>query len=190
MGILDLREYKREPQRFGSLLNWDALDDTIPWLLYQRDDSLLATMQIVGPDLESAEDHTLVTQAGQLNQIFRRFGSGWCVMSEARQVEVCEYPKAPQPDPVSAAVEEERAALFTTPGQHFVTQAWLTLSWLQPPRKLDKFQRLVYTNVPEGVDPATWAVESFTDEVQRTRKMLEGPEREVPLLAGDDLATY
>ena len=64
MGILDLREYKTEPKRFGSLLNWDALDDQIPWLLYQRDNSLLATMEVSGPDHDSAEDHDAVSGAG------------------------------------------------------------------------------------------------------------------------------
>jgi len=190
VGILDLREYKTEPKRFGSLLNWDALDDQIPWLLYQRDNSLLATMEVSGPDHDSAEDHALVTQATQLNQIFRRFGSGWCLMSEDRHVAVTDYPKASWPERVSAAVDAEREAFFTTPGQHFETQSWLTLSWRQPAQKFNKWEGRLYENVPDGVDPATWAIDAFTDEVQRTRRMLLGPEREVMLLEGDALATY
>jgi type IV secretion system protein TrbE len=190
MGILDLREYRTEPKRYGSLLNWDALDDEHPWLLYQRDNSLLATMALQGPDLESAEDQSLVTQAMQLNSIFRRFGSGWCLMSEARHVDVCDYPQAQWPDKVSAAVDAERRAFFTAPGTHFETQAWLTLSWQQPTQKLDTWQRALHENVPDEVDQATWAVESFVDEVQRTRRMLEGPQRKVELLEQDALLTY
>lgn len=190
MGLLDLREYRREPKRYGSLLNYDALDEALPWLMYLRDNSLLATMQLRGPDLESAEDHALVTQASQLNQIFRRFGSGWCLMSEARHVEVVDYPEASWPEPVSAAVDAERRQFFTQPGQHFVTEAYLTLSWRQPQQKQGRWEQRLYANVPEGVDPATWAVESFTDEVERTRRMLAGPAATVHLLAGAALLTY
>jgi type IV secretory pathway VirB4 component len=191
LSVFDLREYRTEPKRYGSLLNWDALDDELPWLLHQRDRSLLATMQLSGPDLESAEDHALVSQATQLNHIMRRFGSGWCLMSEDRQLEIRHYPKATWPDKVSAGVDTERETFFTAPGEHYITESWFTMSRLQPVQRLEKLQRYLYENMPEEVDHETWARDAFIDEVRRTQQMVQGACREkVKLLEGNALATY
>ena len=60
-------------KRWRALLQWDALDETIPWVLWQRNNTLLAVLAFRGLDLESQDDPVLVAQASQLNQTFRRF---------------------------------------------------------------------------------------------------------------------
>jgi type IV secretion/conjugal transfer VirB4 family ATPase len=187
----DLREYRQRPRRVGSLLQWDALDPDTPWVLYQRNNTLLAVLSFRGQDMESAEDAVLVAQASQLNQTFRRFGGGWGLMSEARHQPVTAYPESHWPDRVSAAVDAERRAFFTQPGQHFETVTWLTLVWKIPPQRGSSWwARLLYEELPEASTPEQWAIETFRDECIRTRDLLQGCCEAVTFLEGAALLTY
>lgn len=187
----DLREYRRTPRKFASLLQWDALDDSVPWVMWQRNGTLMAVLKFRGPDLDSAEDPVLVAQANQLNQTFRRFGGGWGLMSEARHQAVTDYPESVWPDPVSRAVDAERRAHFSAPGVHFETVTWLTLVWKMPVQRVaSRWQRLLYENLPEESDPTSWALETFVDECERTRGLLQGCMQEVGWLEGSALLTY
>ena len=111
---MQLKEYRREPPKVGHLTFWDCL--ATPGIVQQKDSSFLACLRFRGPDLYSALDSALIAQARLLNNLFRRFGGGWGVMTEARRREVRAYPEATWPDPVSRLVDEERRAIFLQPG--------------------------------------------------------------------------
>ena len=188
----DIDLHRKEPPRTGYLASWDAPEtDSIVRL---KDRGLMACLWFRGPDLHSALDSVLMTQATRLNALVRRFGGGWGLMTEARRRAARTYPEADWPDPVSRAIDAKRHALFTQPG-HFATEMFLTLVCRTTAPLIPGWKHVLYANLPQE-RPDEEELERFSDEVERTEGLLneccpavEG-EPGVVRLAGDALLTY
>ena len=165
-----LREYRKEHHALSELLFWDCLED-VPGVVLQKDNSLLAVIRFRGPDLHSSVDAELIAYSARLNNLFRRFPGGWGIFSEAQRREVCTYPDAVWPDPVSAQVDAERRRFFLTPGLHYETSTYLTLVYKKPSEVVSTWRRWLYENMPDTT-PEAHTLGYFHDEVQRTLDLL------------------
>lgn len=185
---MSLQEYSTTAKALASLVPWSTL--RTPSVMQLKDRSLLATIRFRGPDLDSSLASSLVAQAAKLNHCFKRFKSGWGLWSEARRHEVREYPDVQWPDPWSQAVYEERRALFTTPGQHYVTDTFLSLAYQLPSQQTQWWQRWLYTNLPTGQESQAAHQAYFLEECQRTVGLLKDCCPEAHLLEGDEFLSY
>ena len=128
--MLNIGEYRSRADRLADHLPWAAL--VAPGVVLNKDGSFQRGFAFRGPDLESATKAELVATAARVNNLLKRFGSGWALFFEADRVEALGYPQSSFPDPSSALVDKERQAGFEGERDHFESRYFLTFVWLPP----------------------------------------------------------
>ena len=118
--MMNLAEYRRTSDRLADFLPWAALVGTS--VVLNKDGSFQRSARFRGPDLESATEAELVATCARINNVLRRFGSGWALFFEAERHAARGYPASIFPDPVSRLVDEERRADFERSGALFETE--------------------------------------------------------------------
>ena len=134
--MLNLTEYAKKPRLLADYLPWGFLVG--PGLVLNKDGSFLRLAHYRGPDLESATEAELIAVTARVNNVFKRFGSGWALFFEARRTEAFHYPLSHFPDPVSLLVDEERRKSFEADQSHFESFYTLSFCWLPPAETQDK----------------------------------------------------
>ena len=128
--MLNLTEYAKKPKLLADYLPWGFLVG--PGIVLNKDGSFLRLAKYRGPDLESATEAELIGVTARINNVLKRFSSGWALFIEARRTEASHYPLSNFPDPVSLFVDEERRKSFETEGGHFESRYVLSFCWLPP----------------------------------------------------------
>jgi type IV secretion system protein VirB4 len=134
--MLNLTEYRRKPKLLADYLPWGFLVG--PGIVLNKDGSFLRLAHYRGPDLESATEAELIGITARINNVLKRFGSGWALFFDARRREASHYPMSDFPDPVSLLVDEERRKSFEAEGGHFESSYTLSFCWLPPAETQDK----------------------------------------------------
>src|SRR5882724_6092922 len=154
--MLNLREFRSHAHRLADWLPWACL--VAPGIVLNKDGSFQRTIRYRGPDLDSATEAELMSAASRVNNVLKRFGSGWALFFDATRVEASHYPRSQFPDAVSRLVDEERRASFEgTVGaawddpsrqrsQHFESVSHLTLMYLPPAERVSRLQTLFFEN--------------------------------------------
>jgi type IV secretion system protein TrbE len=128
--MLNLTEYAKKPKLLADYLPWGFLVG--PGIVLNKDGSFLRLAKYRGPDLESATEAELIGVTARINNVLKRFGSGWALFFEARRTEASHYPMSNFPDPVSLLVDEESRKSFESDGKHFESSYVLSFCWLPP----------------------------------------------------------
>jgi len=187
--MLNLAEYRARADRLADHLPWAAL--VAPGVVLNKDGSFQRTLAYRGPDLESATEAGLVATAARVNNVLKRFGSGWALFFEAERVEALGYPESRFPDPASGLVDKERQASFDGEKDHFESRYHLTLLWLPPADTQAVAERALVEQSGErqGRD---WgeALSSFVAETDRALDLLSGFMPEVRALDDEQTLTY
>lgn len=184
-----LREFRRQHTQVADLLFWDAL--IAPSVAQLKDGYLMACLSLRGPDLDSAVDAELVTQASKLNNILKRLGKGWALLTEVRRREAATYPAATWPDSASARIDAERRAAFTQRATHYVNDTYLTLVYYaRAQERSGGWTSFLYEHIPPPVAAETETMAYFTEECQRLVGLLQGCCPEVVLLEDEALLGY
>jgi type IV secretion system protein TrbE len=212
--MLNLAEYRQKADRLADHLPWAAL--VAPGVVLNKDGSFQRTLRFRGPDLESATEAELVGTCARLNNVLRRFGSGWALFFEAERFEAPGYPESSFPDPASWLVDEERRATFeqrppsdsrraandNSPGWrhrwdaatsqvHFESAYHLTLLYLPPADQVARAERaLLETAEPEKGRDWRQDLAAFIAETERVRDLLSGFMPEVEALDDGETLTY
>src|SRR4051794_17277891 len=171
--MLNIAEYRRRSDRFADHLPWAAL--VAPGVVLNKDGSFQRTVRFRGPDLESATEAELIATSARVNNMLKRFGSGWALFFDARRIEALGYPDSRFPDPASWLVDKEREASFSGEKRHFESRYHLTLVWLPPPDAQARTERALVKGgeTPKGRD---WrnALAQFLAETNRALDLLAG----------------
>ena len=112
--MLNLGEYRQKADRLADHLPWAAL--VAPGVILNKDGSFQRSFRFRGPDLESATQSELVAACARVNNVMRRFGSGWATFFEAERFRAPGYPVSDFPDDATWLVDEERRAQFESGG--------------------------------------------------------------------------
>jgi type IV secretion system protein TrbE len=134
--MLNLTEYAKKPRLLADYLPWGFLVG--PGIVLNKDGSFLRLAHYRGPDLESATESELIAVTARINNVLKRFGSGWALFFEARRTEAFHYPLSNFPDPVPLLVDEERRKSFEADQSHFESFYTLSFCWLPPAETQDK----------------------------------------------------
>jgi type IV secretion/conjugal transfer VirB4 family ATPase len=196
--MLNLAEYRSRGDRLADHLPWAAL--AAPGVVLNKDGSFQRTLRFRGPDLESATEAELVGVCARLNNVLRRFGSGWALFFEAERCEALRYPKSSFPEPASWLVDEERRARFEANGDpmlarasrsHFESFYHLTLLYLPPPDQVARTEQALLERA-EAETGRSWRQElaNFVAETDRVHDLLAGLMPEVSALDDGDTLTY
>jgi type IV secretion system protein TrbE len=187
--MLNLAEYRQHADRLADHLPWAAL--VAPGVVLNKDGSFQRTLRFRGPDLESATEAELVAVAARVNNMLKRFSSGWALFFEAERVEALGYPDSPFPDAASWLVDAERRASFEGGRDHFESRYHLTLVWLPPADAGARAERALVES-KAGAERRDWreALGQFVADTDRALDLLAGLMPEVRELDDQETLTF
>lgn len=187
--MLKIGEYRNRADRLADHLPWAAL--VAPGVVLNKDGSFQRTLRFRGPDLESATEAELVSVSARVNNVLKRFGSGWALFFDAERVEALGYPESDFPDPASWVVDRERQASFEGERDHFESRYHLTLVWLPPPDSQASAERALIER-SSGETRRDWreALSSFVAETDRALDLMSGFMPEVRALDDEETLTF
>jgi type IV secretion system protein TrbE len=187
--VLNIAEYRSRSDRLADHLPWAAL--VAPGVVLNKDGSFQRTLRFRGPDLESATEAELMSVSARVNNVLKRFGSGWALFFEAERVEALGYPDSRFPDPASWLVESERRSSFEGGKDHFESHYHLTLVWLPPPDSEAAAGRALVES-PSGAKGRDWrqALASFIADTERALDLFAGFMPEVRALDDGETLTF
>ncbi|SKA24782.1 type IV secretion system protein VirB4 [Enhydrobacter aerosaccus] len=196
--MLNIAEYRPRADRLADHLPWAAL--VARGVVLNKDGSFQRTLRFRGPDLESATEAELLAASARLNNLLRRFGSGWALFFEAERFEALGYPDSRFPDAASWLVDRERRAAFEQQADRegeqqqsspFESAYRLTLLYLPP---ADRVSRLAHAFLETGREESQrdWRQEllAFIAETDRALDLLTGLLPEVEALDDAGTLTY
>ncbi len=202
--MLNLAEYRGSSDRLADHLPWAAL--VAPGVVLNKDGSFQRSFRFRGPDLESATQAELVAACARLNNLLRRFGSGWALFFEAERFEAPGYPESIFPDAASWLVDAERRAGFqgddtfdaglqnetrTEPRRHFENAYTLTLLYMPTADAAAGAERALLETAEYG-HSRDWRQEltAYVAETNRVFDLLSGIMPEVRALDDRETLTY
>lgn len=164
--MLNLREYRQRADRLSDHLPWAAL--VAPGIILNKDGSFQRTFAYRGPDLESSTEAELVSVCARVNNVLKRFSSGWTLFFDAERIEALGYPPSAFPDPASRIVDQERQASFEGGREHFESRFHLTMVWLPPVDSQELAERaLVKSEARKGGRDWHEALAAFVAQTER-----------------------
>ncbi|HVZ27296.1 MAG TPA: conjugal transfer protein TrbE [Rhizomicrobium sp.] len=198
--MLNIGEYRQKADRLADHLPWAAL--VAPGVVLNKDGSFQRSFRFRGPDLESATPSELVAACARVNNVMRRFGSGWAVFVEAERFPAPGYSISEFPDDASWLVDEERRAQFESGGAvadagrrairpHFETGYYLTLLFMPPADNVASTERLLI-ETPDDRSRRDWRYElgAFQAETDRAHDLLRQVLSEIAPLDDSETLTY
>ncbi|MEP6826513.1 MAG: conjugal transfer protein TrbE, partial [Aestuariivirga sp.] len=172
--MLNLREYQPQAKVLADYLPWGFL--VAPGIILNKDGSFLRLAHYRGPDLESATQAELVGVTARINNVLKRFGSGWALFFEAMRKPSTDYPQSDFPDPVSLLVDEERRKAFEAETSHYETEYTLSFCWLPPAEIQSKAGHFLIersdTSRSQNETRSNDWLEYFTTETERAVALL------------------
>jgi len=187
--MLSLREYRDHADRLADHLPWAAL--AAPGVVLNKDGSFQRTARFRGPDLESATEAELIGACARVNNVLKRFGSGWALHFEAERREALGYPASRFPEAASWLVDEERRDAFEGAAHHYESRYYLTLTFLPTPDQADTAGRALVERSGDGKG-RDWrqALAGFIAETDRALDLLSGFMAEACGLDDAETLTY
>ena len=187
--MLNFAEYRSRADRLADHLPWAAL--VAPGVVLNKDGSFMRVFRFRGPDLESATEAELVSAAARVNNVLRRFGSGWALFFEAERFEASGYPESRFPDAASWLVDKERQASFEGGRDHYESVYHLTLVWLPPADTQAGAERMfVEKSGDSGGRDWREALASFVSETTRAHDLLSSFMPEIQALDDEQTLTH
>ncbi len=187
--MLNLAEYRNRSTLLADYLPWACL--VAPGVVLNKDGSFQRTARFRGPDLESATEGQLVATCARINNVLRRFGSGWALFFEADRHPARDYPASQFPDPVSRLVDEERRADFEQSDALFESDFFVTFVYLPPPETVSRAERLlIETTSDSNEHEYRDHLDRFIQQTDRVIDLLGQLMPEVSLLCDSGTLTY
>ncbi|MDP5168585.1 conjugal transfer protein TrbE [Pseudomonas syringae] len=142
---LRMKKHRAKDAGLADLLNYAAVVDD--GVIVCKNGSLMAAWLYKGSDNASASDVERELNSFRLNQAFARMGSGWMIHVDSARRAAPSYSDPNDsyfPDPVSAAIDEERRRTFETLGNLYEGFFILTVTWFPPMLAERKFVELMF----------------------------------------------
>jgi type IV secretion system protein VirB4 len=134
-------------------------------ILQQRDGSFVAAWKYQGPDLHLETEAKMASVSERLNSVIR-LGAGWMTHFHVFRASAVPYQKSKHfPDPISALIEEERAAQAQKIGARLETEFFASLTYLPPTKSHYKAEAFMYGD--DGGGAATKSLATFQAAIDR-----------------------
>ncbi len=166
---LKLRKHRSREAGVADLLNYAAVVDD--GVIVGKNGAFMAAWLYQGDDNASSTDQQREMVSFRINQALANLGSGWMVHVDAVRQPAPDYPErglSRFPDPISAAIDEERRQYFQGLDTMYEGLFVLTLTWFPPLLAQRKFTELMFDDDVESQDHKT-----------RTKGLIEQFKREV-----------
>lgn len=177
-----LDKHRSRDAGLADLLNYAAVVDD--GIIVCKNGSFMASWLYKGDDNASSTDEQREMVSFRINQAFIDKGNGWMIHVDAVRRPAPNYSSrelSEFPDPVSAAIDEERRQLFESLGTMYEGYFVITLTWFPPLLAQRKFVELMFdddakeTNVKSQshvlIDQFKRDVSSFENRVSSVLQM-------------------
>ena len=164
-----LERHRSRAEGLGDLLNYAAVVDD--GVIIGKNGAFMAAWVYSGADNESSTEEERELVSYRINQALARLGSGWMIHVDAVRHPTPNYSERSKsyfPDPVSAAIDEERRAMCEHRGNLYEGQFVLTLTYFPPLLAEQRFVALLFDDDAAKASKKT-----------HTRALLEQFKREV-----------
>ncbi|PHV05324.1 conjugal transfer protein TrbE [Janthinobacterium sp. BJB412] len=151
--LLELKRHRSKEAGFADLLNYAALVDD--GIVVGKNGSFMAAWLYKGDDNASSTDEQREMVSFRINQALSGLGNGWMIHVDAVRRDAPGYsdPAASNfPDPVSAAVDQERRRLFESLGTMYEGFFVLTATYFPPLLVERKFIELMFDDEAAPAD--------------------------------------
>jgi type IV secretion/conjugal transfer VirB4 family ATPase len=166
---LKLKKHRSKDTGLADLLNYAAVVDD--GVIVGKNGSFMAAWLYKGDDNASSTDEQREMVSFRINQALVGLGNGWMVHVDAVRRPAPDYSGhglSHFPDPVSAAIDEERRRLFQRMGTMYEGYFVLTVTWFPPVLAQRKFVELMFddnTKTPDHKARTMGLIEQFKREV-------------------------
>ena len=187
--MLNLSEYAGHPTRLADYLPWACL--VAPGVVLNKDGAFQTSFRYRGPDLESSTEAELVAVTARVNNVLRRFGSGWALFFEADRQEAECSPESAFGNAAAWLIEQERRASAEETGARFESTYYLTLLWLPPADATGRAEKALIER-PEKRDGHDWRqrLDHFQTRAAQTLDLLSTALDEIQPLSDEETLTY
>lgn len=164
-----LKKHRSKDEGFADLLNYAAEVDN--GVIVCKNGAFMAAWLYQGDDNGSSTEEQRNMVSARINQALAGLGSGWMIHIDAPRRPAPKYSQRELshfPDPISAAIDEERRALFERAGTMYEGYFILTLTWFPPMLAQRKFVELMFddeTPVPNHQARTMGLIEQFKHEI-------------------------
>jgi len=165
---LKLKKHRSKDAGLADLLNYAAVVDD--GVIVGKNGSFMAAWLYRGDDNASSTDEQREMVSFRINQALAGLGNGWMVHVDAVRRPAPNYSEkgvSHFPDPVSAAMDEERRRLFEGLGTMYEGYFILSVTWFPPVLAQRKFVELMFDD--DAIAP---------DHKARTKGLIEQFKRE------------
>ena len=171
--MLNLSEYAAKPAHLSDYLPWACL--VAPGVVLNKDGAFQTSFRYRGPDLESSTEAELVAVTARVNNVLRRFGSGWALFFEAVRAEAVSLEESTFECGAAWLIEQERRAAAEETGARFESAYYLTLLWLPPADATGRAEKALIER-PEKRDGEDWRqrLEHFQTRAAQTLERERG----------------
>ncbi|WP_036254237.1 VirB4 family type IV secretion/conjugal transfer ATPase [Methylobacter sp. BBA5.1] len=166
---LKLKKHRSKDAGLADLLNYAAVVDD--GVIVGKNGSFMAAWLYKGDDNASSTDEQREMISFRINQALVGLGNGWMLHVDAVRRPAPNYSEqglSQFPDPVSAAIDEERRRLFQRMGTMYEGYFVLTLTWFPPVLAQRKFVELMFddnTPTPDHKARTMSLIEQFKREI-------------------------
>lgn len=166
---LKLKKHRSKDAALADLLNYAAMVDE--GVIVCKNGSFMAAWLYKGDDNASSTDEQRDMASFRINQALVGLGSGWMVHVDAVRRPAPNYSDRGHsnfPDPLSAAIDEERRQLFQGLGTMYEGYFVLTLTWFPPLLVQRKFVELMFDDdavIPDHKARTMGLIRQFTREI-------------------------
>lgn len=129
--MYNIKDYRSKTKQLAHRLPWAIL--IAPGVVLNKNGSLQQTIEYRGPDLFSSTESEETIVVSQVNNAFRRLGTGWAIFVEQQKRKTDFYPESEWPTEVSRLLDNERRQKFQTAGEHYINKQYLTFVFMPPP---------------------------------------------------------
>ncbi|WP_425409299.1 conjugal transfer protein TrbE [Hyphococcus sp.] len=187
--MLNLAEYRNRGAMLADHLPWGLL--VAPGVVLNKDGSFQRTARYRGPDLASATAEELLAKTARINNVLKRFGSGWALYFEAARVPAIDYPQSEWREAAAWLVDEERRAMFEEEAGHYESEYYLTLGFLPPPQSVDRAEKLFVEREQGTAAPSSKIhLERFLTDSGRAFDLLENEFDAFHILNDEETLSY
>lgn len=173
---LKLKQHRSKDAGLADLLNYAAVVDD--GVIVGKNGSFMAAWLYKGEDNSSSTDEQREMVSFRINQALAGLGSGWMVHVDAVRRPAPNYSDRGHsdfPDPLSAAIDEERRQLFQGLGTMYEGYFVLTLTWFPPLLAQRKFVELMFDDdavVPDHKARTKGLITQFKREITAVESRL------------------
>lgn len=149
---LNLKKYRSKDAGLADLLNYAAMVDD--GVIVGKNGSFIAAWLYKGDDNASSTDEQRNMNSFRINQALSGLGNGWMIHIDAVRRPAPHYTEeglSHFPDPVSAAIDEERRRLFESLGTMYEGYFVLTTTYFPPLLAQSKFVELMFDDEVKGL---------------------------------------